>query len=378
VPVTAASGSTAAVTAHYDPLTGQSLAVSFETVASFTPAEIEPLAQAFFLDAVESDDALRFRGRGRTPSATIPGELLLAQDGQAGESWRERCTQEVELPERLGVVYMDPDADYQQGSQAAKRTSLPLPTMRARRQASLQPAMALAGTTAKRIAERTLISAWLGRSSYAAALLPDWLRLEPTDVVDLVFPSGRQFRMRLARVDVGADFSRRLEGVSETVARLCLHRPGRRRLRPAGAAHCRGRRDPAWRWRRDPGPGHNRHARGVGRGRFQRTDRQPSAGSGAQRAGGNATASGATTGGCDRYGLSPPAGASPPSYCWRHSHGRMNLPRHIPRPAILAFACRGSYSGRGNRSLPGRQVVLRDFITFSEGVPFVALSKQLV
>jgi hypothetical protein len=179
---------------------------------------IEPLARAYFFDAVESDDALRFRTRGRAPVATIPDNLLLPQDGRTGEAWRERRTQEAEMPERVSVVYMDRDADYQQRTQAAKRASLPLPTMHARSQASLELAMALDATTAKRIAERTLISAWLERSAYEAALPPDFLRLEPTDVVDVVLPSGSTFRSRITRLDVGADFSLRLEGVSETAA----------------------------------------------------------------------------------------------------------------------------------------------------------------
>jgi hypothetical protein len=174
---------------------------------------IEPLAQAFFFDATESDDVLAFRKRGRAPVATIPADHLLPLDERTLESWRERRIQEVELPERLSVVYMDRDADYQQGTQAAKRVAV-----HSRHQASLTLALALNATTAKRIAEQTLVSAWLERSGYTASLPPDWLRLEPTDVVEVVFPSGSSFLIRLTRVDVGADFSLRLEGVSETAA----------------------------------------------------------------------------------------------------------------------------------------------------------------
>jgi hypothetical protein len=65
---------------------------------------IEPLAQAFFFDAVESDDVLAFRKRGREAVATITAGQLLPLDQGGGESWRERRTQEVELLERLGVV----------------------------------------------------------------------------------------------------------------------------------------------------------------------------------------------------------------------------------------------------------------------------------
>ncbi|TVR80063.1 MAG: hypothetical protein EA405_11780 [Rhodospirillales bacterium] len=179
---------------------------------------IEPLAQAYFFDAAESDDTLRFRTRGRAPAATIGAELLVPLDERTGESWRERRTQEVELPERVAVVYMDRDADYQQGTQSEKRASLPLATMHSRNQASLELALAIDATTAKRIAAKTLYSAWIERSAYEAELPPDWLRLDPTDVVDVIFATGSAFRTRITRLDVGADFSLALKGVSETAA----------------------------------------------------------------------------------------------------------------------------------------------------------------
>jgi hypothetical protein len=139
-------------------------------------------------------------------------------DERSGETWRESRTQEVELPERVSVVYMDRDADYGQGSQSEKRASLPVPTMHSRDQASLELPLAIDATTAKRIAAKTLYSAWIERSSYEAQLPPDWLRLDPADVVDVVFASGTSFRARLTRLDVGADFSLAVKGVSEDAA----------------------------------------------------------------------------------------------------------------------------------------------------------------
>jgi hypothetical protein len=179
---------------------------------------IEPLAQAYFFDAAESDDALRFRTRGRPPAATIDADLLLPLDERTFERWRERRTQELELPERVSVVYMDRGADYQQGTQSEKRTSLPLPTMHSRNQSSVELALALDATTAKQIAAKTLYSAWIERSAYEAELPADWLRLDPTDVVDVVFESGSTFRTRITRLDVGADFSLAVKGVSEAAA----------------------------------------------------------------------------------------------------------------------------------------------------------------
>ncbi|WBQ12890.1 phage tail protein [Hyphomonadaceae bacterium BL14] len=179
---------------------------------------IEPLAQAFFFDAAESDDTLRFRTRGRAPVAAIEAHHLLALNGRTGESWRERRTQEVELPERVSVAYMDRDRDYAQGVQSEKRASLPLAAMHSRNQTSLELALALDATTAKRIAARTLFSAWVERSACEAELAPEWLRLDPTDVVDVVFASGSVFRTRISRLDVGADFSLAMKGVSQDAA----------------------------------------------------------------------------------------------------------------------------------------------------------------
>ncbi len=91
-------------------------------------------------------------------------------------------------------------------------------TTGSRHQLSLQLPIVLDATTAKRIAERTLVAAWLERSAYEAQLPPDRLALEPTDVIDVVFPSGSRFRTRLTRVDVGADYTLAIQGVSETTA----------------------------------------------------------------------------------------------------------------------------------------------------------------
>jgi hypothetical protein len=138
--------------------------------------------QAFSFDAVESDDRLFFRKRGREPVASIGAELLVPLDERTGESWRERRRQEVELPERVTVLYMDREADHQPGSQQAKRAALPVPTMHSRHQASLELPIALDATTARRIADLgapqatvhlrvVQLSAAVGRGLFSSASL---------------------------------------------------------------------------------------------------------------------------------------------------------------------------------------------------------------
>lgn len=179
---------------------------------------IEPLAQAFFFDGVESDDQLRFRLRGRAPVATLNPDLLMPLTSQTGSGWREARKQEVDLPERLNVIFLDTGADYQQGAQAVKRISQPHATMASRRQTSVELPMALSPDTAKTIAAKALWSAWIERSTHEARLPSDYLRLEPTDVVDVTLPNGTSHRVRIERVDIGADYSVALKAVSQEAA----------------------------------------------------------------------------------------------------------------------------------------------------------------
>ncbi|MGS4947764.1 phage tail protein [Meridianimarinicoccus sp. RP-17] len=181
-------------------------------------AAIEPLAQAFFFDGVESDDQLTFRARGRAPVATLNADLLIPLDARTGEVWREQRGQDVELPERVTVIHMDAAADYQQGSQSHKRVSQPQPTMFSRNQVTLELPMALTSNAAKSIAARALYAAWIERSRFEAHLPSDDLRLDPTDVVDVVLRSGVAHRLRLERVDIGGDYTIALRAVSQEAA----------------------------------------------------------------------------------------------------------------------------------------------------------------
>lgn len=176
-------------------------------------AAIEPLAQAHFFDAVESDDRLAFRRRGRAPVAEIPSDLLVPLED--GRRLRERRTQEVELPERVTVVYMDRNAGYRQGAHAAKRAAAPVAATGSREQLSVELPLALRPRQAKRIAEASLHAAWAERTAFEARLPADHLALEPTDVVTLARPAGGALRARIVGADLGADLTLAIRAVVE-------------------------------------------------------------------------------------------------------------------------------------------------------------------
>ncbi|MCH8517962.1 MAG: phage tail protein, partial [Cyclobacteriaceae bacterium] len=181
-------------------------------------AALDPLAQAFFFDGVESDDRLAFRNRGRAPACTLNPQHLIRLEAGSGDAWRARRAQEVDLPARVNIVHMDSAAEYAQGTQTARRVARPVPTMASRHQLSLELPMALTAGMAKSIAAQLLYTAWAERSSYEARLPSDYLRLEPTDVIAITLPSGASLVARLERVDLGADVSLVLQARAQDAA----------------------------------------------------------------------------------------------------------------------------------------------------------------
>jgi len=180
---------------------------------------IEQLAGVYLFDGIESDYTLKFLLRdGKSVSATIPQQDLALLDEESGEFFKETRTQEVELPLRLTLTYMDKDNDYQQQAHSAKRILNPTPTMSSRNELSKEVAIALDSTTAKQVAEKILFAAWIEKTSYAMMLPWKYLALDPADVVSVELDSGATFRVRLVQTDVGAGLSIDTSALSEDEA----------------------------------------------------------------------------------------------------------------------------------------------------------------
>jgi len=188
--------------------------------AVFGPEEarrsLETLAAAFFFEAVETDFLLKFVPLGQDSVATIDRDDMIPVDDRTGETITERRLQEVELPERFVVNYIDKDRDYDQGSQQAKRISLLTSrTMRSRNQVEADISIAMSAEFAKRIADKSLFTAWVERTSYEAQIPWTYLRLDPTDVVTFTFAETQAAVARLTRTDIGAGLQIEIESLAE-------------------------------------------------------------------------------------------------------------------------------------------------------------------
>jgi hypothetical protein len=144
-------------------------------------AAIEPLQTAFFFDAVESDDKLKFVKRGAGLPILIPMEDRAAREYGADlpDSLSIVRAQDMELPVQVDVEYADIDADHLVGNQYSRRI-----TKDTKQRVNIQSPVVMNATKAKQVADVTLYRAWLNQS-YKFTTTRKWAHLEPTDVVIL-------------------------------------------------------------------------------------------------------------------------------------------------------------------------------------------------
>jgi len=153
---------------------------------------VEALMSAFFFDVAESDHILAFVPRGGEVVRTIDAdELIMKQEGGTNASLTIRRTQEVELPAKVNVMYLNRIMGYQTATQYAARQ-----VTSSRDIHTLELPLVLSDQTAKNIADITLYTSWVGRTSFSFALPLEHLALEPSDVIALS-ASGVTHRMRI-------------------------------------------------------------------------------------------------------------------------------------------------------------------------------------
>lgn len=178
-------------------------------------AAIEPLGFAFLFDGVEIDYKLRFIKRGQNVAVSITEEDLVLVNEETGSVIDETRQQELELPVSVSIVYLDYDKDYQQGTARVSRISLPTPAMYSKNESTTTLPMVLVADEAKKLADRAMWSAWTERIQHKYRLSWEFLKFDPSDVVQITLNNGVVIRDRVVKGDIGADFSLEWESVSE-------------------------------------------------------------------------------------------------------------------------------------------------------------------
>jgi hypothetical protein len=146
-------------------------------------SSIEQLMLAYAFDAVQSGLQIKFVKRGKTPVATIPLEDLAAH--RIGEDVPAAINvsrvDDVALPARIAVRYVNRDSDYLVSTQLSQRL-----TGRAQAEMTVDVPIVLSDAHAKAVADLMLFTAWTARNRATWQTNVEYLSHEATDVVTVV------------------------------------------------------------------------------------------------------------------------------------------------------------------------------------------------
>jgi hypothetical protein len=148
----------------------------------------DQLAQAYFFDAVESDDKIKFVKRGQLSIIDIEEDDLGASDKIEDKALLNVTRQqEVEVPASVCLVYSDADNAYQVATQQSRRINTiaggPL---------TVELPVVIGADKAKQITDVLRIDAALARDKYNWSTTNKYCMYEPTDVVTI---QGKDIRI---------------------------------------------------------------------------------------------------------------------------------------------------------------------------------------
>jgi hypothetical protein len=148
---------------------------------------LQPLMAAWFVDAVETDGVIRFTHRSdRVPVASIPyADLAAGVDGPQSEAAALARTQEVELPRSLALNFMNLDADYQPGTETARRQITD-----SINDQSMDLPIATTADHIATVAAGLLYNLWSERNRRNVSLTRKYAALDACDVVEIEYPQG--------------------------------------------------------------------------------------------------------------------------------------------------------------------------------------------
>ncbi|TAE80493.1 MAG: hypothetical protein EAZ74_01850 [Alphaproteobacteria bacterium] len=172
---------------------------------------IEELMACYFFDVVERGSQLVFVPRGSSSNITIAQTDLVVDGNDARSGMLQKTRQqEVELPQRVEVAFIERIRNFLTSSQHAVRHA-----SRSNHTVSIALPVVLSATEARIIAQRHMHIYWAGRTHYRFMLGMRYAMLEPNDVI-AVQEAGmvHQMRIKNIRYDAGRI---EVEAISEAV-----------------------------------------------------------------------------------------------------------------------------------------------------------------
>lgn len=153
-------------------------------------AALEPLQAAWYFDAPEIDWQIKAIPRGGPVEAAVTYENLLVLDGQYGPTVDVTRKQDLDLPKQITVAFKDVAADYDAGTQDARREAT-----NATGKATIELPIVFTATEARQRALAAMSMMWMGRDTVRFAVSTKYLRLNPASPLTVELQDGSQRRV---------------------------------------------------------------------------------------------------------------------------------------------------------------------------------------
>lgn len=176
--------------------------------------QLETLLLAFDVNVRVSNNVLTFFDRDKGDTVTITESDLAAHESgsDAPRPFTITDQTDIELPSEVNVNFIEPDLDYQRGSQRARAINTVVERVR-----TFSFPIVFTPNDGREIAERLLWTARAERRRMAFQLPPSYLQMEEGDVVT-VPADNETYAVRLTKVDRGNSFLLMLEGNIEQIS----------------------------------------------------------------------------------------------------------------------------------------------------------------
>jgi hypothetical protein len=157
-------------------------------------AALLQLQKAYFFDAVESDNKLKFVKRGGA-AVNVPYTDIGAYEygSESAEPLTVQRMQEVELPETVNINFYNQEADHLLATESSRRL-----VTTSKRQVVEDLALNLTPAKAAVIADILMYTAHVGRTSFQFSTSRKYAKYEPTDVFSIT-KNNITYRIRLIK-----------------------------------------------------------------------------------------------------------------------------------------------------------------------------------
>jgi hypothetical protein len=185
-----------------------------------TPAAkaLQPIMVAYDILAQEDQGVLKFFKRENGTAVTVAVTDLVAgpENEQGATPFQVMPIPKHQLPSEVNVGYKDPLSNLQEGSQRYKKLDREMENVR-----DIRLPLTMIATEAKSLAQRLCWTAWSTRVKVVMSLPPKYMHIREGDRISFdedVF--DREWTIIVTKVDIGADFSMKVEGVQDDASTL--------------------------------------------------------------------------------------------------------------------------------------------------------------